>query len=84
MNSSTLVPPCYNGRRMARLQRDGAPTHRVTLDLPVPVYERLRKASFDQRDSMNKICVDILDRNLPPAQEPTGSPPAPAPPSTAE
>lgn len=46
---------------------------RVTVDLPPDLYERLRAASYQRRDSMNKICIECLEKCLPPSPATAGT-----------
>jgi hypothetical protein len=36
----------------------------VTIRFPVPVYEQLRKAAFDQRTPMTRIVIAAVEKEL--------------------
>lgn len=57
------VAPCYNGRTMPRSKRT-EDTQRITADLPVSVYERLRLAVFKSRRNMWEILTDLIRDNI--------------------
>lgn len=41
------------------------PVHRTTINLPVSVYEELRRAAFEYNTSMNDLLIDAWkNRNL--------------------
>lgn len=41
---------------------------RITVDLEDPLFERLRKAAFDRRESMSDIIRKALEATLPPEE----------------
>jgi hypothetical protein len=55
---------------MRRLNKPGK-LQRVSLDLPEPLYEKVRTLAFERKQSMNLILVEAISQCLPEPVEKT-------------